>query len=186
MSPTNQGSKHGKRRVRAIILASGIALLWLCLSDGGGPRPAHTEHAIKALDRVKDWTTWLAGLQTAALAAMAALCRRDKGALYLSPSQQNPAFFALLFLGLSIILSTWILSALPSIELRLPETNARITFSIENDIYVQRLYRDIPIKLGPLTGIAHTYCLLGFVSFAIFLHRTMTGAEETQPNATNS
>jgi hypothetical protein len=172
-------------RIIAMVVIVLIALLWLCFTDGGKPHATGIENANKALDRVKDWTTWMAGLQTAALATIAALCKKDKGPISLSPMQQNPAFFALLFLGLSIILSTWILSSLPSIQLRLPEAKSDQGFSAMNDIYIQPLYTEVPFKLGPLTGITHTYCLLGFIFFAIFLHRTMTGAGETQPNATN-
>jgi len=75
------------------------------------------ENAKEALNNIGTWTTWLTGLQTAAIASMALLIK-DK-VKPLTEIQTNYGFFTLLFFGSSIILSTWLLSAIPSIQQRL-------------------------------------------------------------------
>src|SRR5689334_16071963 len=75
------------------------------------------ESAKIALERLSSWTTWLTGLQTAAIASMALLVKGRE--IPLTPLQTKYGFFVLLFFGASIILSTWLLSAVPSAQIRL-------------------------------------------------------------------
>lgn len=120
------------------------------------------ENAKNALEKIGTWTTWLTGLQTASMAAMALLVK-DRS---LEVLQKNYGFFALLFFGSSIILSTWLLSSIPSIQQRL--TNSTIPKK-ENDIYEKRIFSFIPISLGRFSGLVHTYFLIGIVFFVLFI-----------------
>lgn len=119
------------------------------------------ENAKEALSLIANWTTWLTGLQTAAIAAMGFLFDKH-------PNNQlkTYGFFVLLFFGTSIILTTWLLSSLPSIQQRL--IDSKIPDS-RNDIYMVRMFSSIPIRLGWFTGLVHTYFLVGIISFALFV-----------------
>ena len=122
------------------------------------------ENATEALKNVSTWTTWLTGLQTAAIASMA-LLTKDK-IIPLTEVQKNYGFFTLLFFGASIILSTWLLSAIPSIQQRLINST---TPEKENDIYRMKIFSFIPFSLGRFSGLVHTYFLIGIIAFALFI-----------------
>lgn len=118
------------------------------------------ESAKEALSRIANWTTWLTGLQTAAIAVM--------GLLFKSPSPQlkTYGFFAILFFGASIILATWLLSSLPSIQQRLINSKDP---EERNDIYMMKIFSFIPFRLGRFSGLIHTYFLLGIVFYGLFI-----------------
>lgn len=122
------------------------------------------ESAKLALERLGTWTTWLTGLQTAAMAAMALLVKeKDKP---MPEIQKAYGFFALLFFGASIILSTWLLSSIPSAQMRLSKDDEP---NEQNDIYRMKIFSFIPFTIGRFSGIVHTYFLLGVVFFALFI-----------------
>lgn len=117
-----------------------------------------------ALERLSAWTTWLTGLQTAAMAAMALLVKEQDRPL--TDLQIKYGFFVLLFFGASIILSTWLLSSIPSAQLRLKNTDIA---DEQNDIYRMRIFSFIPFTIGRFSGIIHTYFLIGVIFFALFI-----------------
>ncbi len=123
------------------------------------------ESANLALDRIEKFTTWLTGLQTAAITAMGFLIK-DRCA---EPNLIITGFFTILFFGGSIILSTWVLSSLPSIQQRL---NSAIS-STENDIYAMKIFPFIPFRLGRFAGLIHTYFLIGIIFFALFIFKRL-------------
>lgn len=118
------------------------------------------ESAKEALNRIASWTTWLTGLQTAAIAVM--------GLLFKSPSDnlKTFGFFAILFFGASIILATWLLSSLPSIQQRLVNSKEP---DEKNDIYMMSIFSFVPFRLGRFSGLVHTYFLVGIVFYALFI-----------------
>ena len=120
-----------------------------------------------ALDRIEKWTTWLTGLQSAAIASMGFLINgnRHKEDLIVY------GFFALLFFGASIILSTWLLSSLPSIQQRLSDTDKS---DVNNDVYMMKIFSFIPFRLGRFAGLVHTYFLVGIIFFALFIFKSLT------------
>jgi hypothetical protein len=122
------------------------------------------ENAKIALERLAAWTTWLTGLQTAAMAAMALLV--NGRTVPLTDLQTMYGFFVLLFFGTSIILSTWLLSSLPSAQMRLSNTIAPVE---QNDIYRMKIFSFIPFTIGRFSGIVHTYFLIGGIFFALFI-----------------
>jgi len=122
------------------------------------------ESAKIALDRLGTWTTWLTGLQTAAMAAMALLVKDRK--IPLTLPQTHYGFFVLLFFGTSIILSTWLLSSIPSAQMRLNNSGSP---DEQNDIYRMKIFSFIPFTIGRFSGIVHSYFLIGVVFFAVFI-----------------
>ncbi|HYG19365.1 MAG TPA: hypothetical protein VD816_10555 [Ohtaekwangia sp.] len=120
------------------------------------------ESARDALDRISSWTIWITGIQTAAMGAMGFLAQEENINDFIVYG-----FFALLFFGASITLSTWLLSSLPSIQQRL-----KLQVSTENDIYMIRIFSVIPISMGRFTGLVHAYFLIGIVFFALFIFQT--------------
>jgi hypothetical protein len=128
--------------------------------------PITYDSACKAIDRMATFTTWLTGLQTAAMAAMGLLLK-DRLADDLCIRY---GYYALLFFGASIILSTWILASLPSIQESLNDTE---TPSPDNDIYMIRIFSFVPLRMGRFTGLIHTYFLVGIIFFARFIFHIM-------------
>jgi hypothetical protein len=125
------------------------------------------ESANLALDRIEKWTTWITGLQTAGLAAMGFLLKDNS-------NKKNlilPGFYALLFFGASIVLSTWLLSSLPSIQQRLVNSNKEHE---DNDIYMAKIFSFVPYRMGRFTGLIHTYFLIGIIFFVFFIFRSLT------------
>jgi len=122
------------------------------------------ESAKIALERLSAWTTWLTGLQTAAMAAMALLIKGKENTL--TEVQTKYGFFVLLFFGASVILSTWLLSSIPSAQMRLDNTG---TAEEKNDIYRMKIFSFIPFTIGRFSGIVHAYFLIGVIFFALFI-----------------
>jgi len=127
------------------------------------PTKVSYENAKNALDKICSWTTWLTGIQTAAIAAMPLLGSKDQP---FSVVSKNYGFSVLLLFGASIILSTWLLSSIPSIQQRL---NNSTTSTGVNDIYEMRLFSRIPVTLGRFAGLVHTFFLIGIIFFALFI-----------------
>ncbi|MBO9621066.1 MAG: hypothetical protein J7539_18770 [Niabella sp.] len=122
------------------------------------------DNAKIALEKISVWTTWLTGLQTASMAAMA-LLTKDKTCT-LTEIQKNNGFFVLLFFGASVILSTWLLSSIPSVQQRLVNSNIP---DKANDIYEMPIFSFVPFTLGRFSGLIHTYFLIGMVFYALFI-----------------
>ena len=112
------------------------------------PIPVTYKNAIHALDRISSWTTWLTGLQTAAIASIA-LFYEDRT---LTKSETILGFGTLLFFGTSILLATWLLSSLPSIQQRLVGNENENIASKENDIYSKAIFHFVPIRMGGFAG----------------------------------
>jgi hypothetical protein len=162
--------------ILAVVIFS-IGYLWLDTMKPS-PEPASFESAKTAIERIGDWANWLTGLQTAAMAAMFLFIKDVEPTRRL----KKLAFAALLFFGASILLSTWVLSALPSIQLRLVPTNETGSSPL-NDIYDVSIFSFVHVRLGRLAGLQHTYFLIGIVFFALFLFETFNAPRKPIKNA---
>lgn len=123
-----------------------ITFLFAASADRFNPKADHIptgENAKGALDRVATWATWLCGLQTAAMAAMGLLMKDVRP----SKAQMTAGFYAVLFFGWSILVCTWVLGALASMQLELQSSA-----SVANDIYHSRAFPQTSIRLWPLLG----------------------------------
>jgi hypothetical protein len=118
------------------------------------------ENAKIALEQISSWTTWLTGLQTAAIASMGIMCKDH--CLY--TIQKTLGFFAVIFFAHSIIFSTFLLCSIPSIQQRLKKKS-----SFKNDIYNIDLFSGISISLQQLSGLIHTYFIIGVILFTFYI-----------------
>ena len=135
------------------------------------------DSAKTTLDRLSSWTTWITGLQTAGMAGIGLLIK-DFGTM--TDDLKRYTFFSLLFFGASIIIATWLLSALPSIQQGLVPTNEGEVGDERNDVYMANLYSFVSLRFGRFTGLVHTYFLAGIVSFGFFVFELLNhGALKT-------
>jgi len=95
-----------------------------------------------------------------------AFVTKDSFVKCLNDQQKLYAFFVLLFFGSSIILSTWILSSIPSIQQRLVLSDEPET---ENDIFELTIFSFVRYTLGRFSGLVHTYFLIGVIFYALFI-----------------
>lgn len=76
------------------------------------------EGAKEALGLLKDTTQWLAGIQTATLAALALIAREGIGSVKPSLGQIRLAIFVAVLNTSALFSSAWVLTALPTVMLR--------------------------------------------------------------------
>lgn len=84
------------------------------------------DHAKEAIGFMKDWAIWMASLQSATLAAVAALARDGK----LGSSQRAAAALTLGVNGIGLLFTAWTLSSIPSLLVRM----SRVCDNIEKSI----------------------------------------------------
>jgi hypothetical protein len=78
---------------------------------------------------------------------------------------------AVALFGASVVVSTWLMATLPSLHLRLRENE-----SPENDIYEQRIFWLINVRIGLLAALQHLFFVMAIVAFAFFLSITFIAA----------
>lgn len=81
----------------------------------GGTR----DGAKEALSLLKDSTVWMAGLQTATIAALGLMAKEGVSSLKLNALQVKLAVLVVLFNSLALFFSAWLLTSLPSLMLRM-------------------------------------------------------------------
>jgi len=135
------------------------------------------DDALEAVKLMKDWGVWLTGIQTAAIAAIAAFFKSA-----VPPLGQ----LAVVFFSASIIADTILLAGLPSIVLRLKHalelsstakgvgTPSPEEASPDNDIYELRLFEMSAYgrRTGAVYVVSHIYFVEGILAFAAALMRT--------------
>lgn len=134
--------------------------------------PTTQAGAVAAIDQIQEWSKWMAGIQTAAIAGLALMVfKKESFAVEHLPG--GAPLFALcgfVFLGAALFCSAWILSALPSHTIRihaqeLPEK----TISAVYDIYEQPLFSWLRrIHLGYLLAATHWLWAVGLLSVGLF------------------
>lgn len=162
-----------------------LKILLRAFKERHTPLPVTYDNAVQALDRMASWTTWLTGLQTAAIAAVGLLFKDRE----LSDYDKYYGFGTLLFFGSSILLATWLLSSLPSIQQRLVKKEKENTTFQENDIYTKEIFHFIPIQMGGFAGLIHTYFIIGIIFFTLSVFSVIkhpTPANKCKPNAKNA
>lgn len=111
------------------------------------------EIQLKALDLLKDWSTWLVAIQTGAL-GLISLSGQDKTSI-----KPGWAYAVLICFAVSIITATFVLGGIPSIVQRLPQSE-------EKNIYHIPIFERWP-RLWYFTFVEHVSFLLGVVLFVI-------------------
>jgi hypothetical protein len=68
---------------------------------------------------MKDWTVWMASIQTATIASVGFLAKESNRLLSAEPWQRDLAILVLLFNTFALFFSAWILTSLSSLRLRI-------------------------------------------------------------------
>jgi hypothetical protein len=132
--------------------------------------PTTPERGASALSELRQWSTFLIGIQMGAISIMGFFFEKvrhvDGSSLPLDPRQMTAGVIAVIFFGASILTATWLLGAILSLLIRLKDKT-----STENDVYHLSLFRspDWP-KIGPMTGLQYVLFALGIVAFATFVY----------------
>lgn len=146
-------------------------------------QPVSYESAKEALDRIKDWAVWMTGLQTAAIGVVAYFVFGKEDVHDVNCFQRGLAFAASLWMGLSIVLSTWVLSSLPSIQIRLKYSASAETEHKENDIFEKPLFTRHYFLLGPFTAAYHTLFLFGLLACGLLIGYSFLKGSSPKPPA---
>lgn len=121
------------------------------------------ESATASLELLKEWCTWMAGIQTAALAGIGLLTRERA----LSRTARSFAAAAFALLGLALFASASILAALPSLALRVGNCSVAET-AICYYFYDHPLLPGYPVRFGLLVFWQHWLWAFGLLCFGVF------------------
>jgi hypothetical protein len=125
---------------------------------------ATADGAKEAIGMLKDWTTWMAGIQTATIAALGLLAKDGVRSLKLSKLQQFLVMVAALFNTVALLFSGWLLTSTSSLMLRVYANTAG-----QYDFYNYPLYaympNDTPFTVAFFAFWNHWLWGLGVVAF---------------------
>lgn len=149
----------------SLCLIAALAVVTLILARGSACKQSAIkttrDSARDAIELIRQWSTWMAGIQAGILTSLGVLTKDG-----LSDRTLCSAELTVLFMGSSLFATAWILSALPILRLNLdPRSGAHD----ENDIYEQTLYRSLPITLGMVSFWQHLLWVLAILCFSVFL-----------------
>ena len=164
MSPVGYGTIAA---VAIILILIFLAVRFNWRRIHGSQQPSY-DSAVAAIDKIKEWGIWMAGISTAAIAAVGALLPKTGR---IDDWHRFAAILAVLLFGASILVTTWLLATLPSLHLRLHKEDCS-----ENDIYEQRIFWLVNVRVGLLATLQHVFFMLAIVALAFFLYRTILAA----------
>lgn len=140
--------------------------------------------ATEALSQIQEWGKWMAGIQTAALGGLGAmLLKAQESSWNLHVCERACALLAFIFLALGLLLSSYVLSSVASISLRLGvadagqpvDTDAKALAhppaSPDFDIYEWPSFTWLganQLSLGVLMGLQHWSWAIGLFFLAAF------------------
>lgn len=143
-----------------------VALVFLLREFWRAAEPSAVSHAIalEAAKLMKDWGAWMTTVSTAVIGANGILLSQSE-----PPSAREPlwAYLGVLMFVLSITFAAWVLGSLPSVVTRFNTTAP----SVENDIYEMRFFSFVPVRVGVVAALQHTFFVLGLYCFALFVTR---------------
>jgi hypothetical protein len=113
-----------------------------------------SSNAINAINLIKEWSIWLVGIQTAALGLLSFIAEKQ-GFL---PFDKKWLRRAIISFVLSILVSSWTLSALPEMVQRIKDSSS--------SIHEMTMFRHFPVPLWVFTSAQHWLFILGLVFFA--------------------
>lgn len=150
-----------------LMLLAGIVLVsWL--SNRARSIPCTREGAILALDNIREWAKWMTGLESAALGALFLLAFDEKRApRHMCIWEKLFAFYALLFLGLALIVAAWILSGLGSIPIRLYKIKDGSSLHDFFDIHEQTIFARKSPRLSVILTVHHFFWAVGLFSLGL-------------------
>jgi hypothetical protein len=155
----------GMAAILSILVALAVLFDWRRIR--GSQEPSY-EAAVAAIDKIKEWGIWMAGISTGAIAAVGALLPKTG---WIDGCYRFAAILAVMLFGASILVSTWLMATLPSLHLRLRKVESR-----ENDIYEQKIFWLVNVRVGLLAALQHLFFMMAIVAFAFFIYRTILAA----------
>lgn len=128
----------------------------------------HPNRVKDAMDLMKDWATWMSGIETAILGALGYLVNDGvKGDLVF------PVVCVVTFVGFALISSSYLLASIPSVLLRVDD-GANIVKSTDFDVYEMPLFNwTTKITLGYVAALQHVFWFLGLASAAWYFSRAI-------------
>lgn len=112
------------------------------------------ENQLEALKLLKEWSIWLACIQSGALVLIAAVVNPRSTFTFSGAG----ARLTVVFPGLSIICATWVLAATPSIAQRIKPTD---------NIHKMSIFDSVRIPLWVLTAAQHWFAVIGILVFVV-------------------
>ena len=145
----------------------------------GSAMPVSLDCARLALGELQKWGTFLIGLQTTAIGAIGLFLKgmplgtSTASSELVSPCLLTVASIAVMFFAASVLVATWLLSAIPSVHLRL-----RDEVCAANDVFHLSLFpQSKRPEIGPMTGLQYILFSLGVVMFAVFIYLRALGSQ---------
>jgi len=143
------------------------------------------EGGVEALKLIQEWSTWMAGIQTAAFGAFAwLLFDKDTAAVkQITDFQLLTAVFGFVHLGSALFCTAWLLSALPSQVIRLYRVQETATRAKAFDVYEQPLFGWCKkIKLAYMMTVTHWLWAIGLISLAAYCVSLLVQKPEPVPS----
>ena len=132
------------------------------------PMKVHPSRVKDAMSLMKDWATWMSGIETAILGALGYLVQHG-----VKESLVFPAVCVVTFVGFALIASSYLLASIPSVLLRVEE-NSSLPASTNFDVYEKPLFNwTTKITLGYVAALQHVFWFLGLASAAWYLSRAI-------------
>lgn len=121
----------------------------------------HSDRVKDSLTLMKDWASWMSGIQTATLGAIGFIVKDG-----ISETLVLPAVSIATFMGAALIASSYVLASLPSVQLRIKSNGEA---SEDFDVYEMPLFGwTTKVTLGYIAALQHVFWFLGLAAAAWF------------------
>ena len=133
------------------------------------PSISNLDSARTALGQIQTWAQWMAGIQTAAIGAIGAIASPTAASPTVVVTARPWGIASFIFLSLGLYFSAWVLSSVPSINIRLGRLSKNVS-SKEFDIHCWPSFTwpGGRFSLGLLMGLQHWCWALGLACFGVF------------------
>lgn len=167
-----------------LALAAVLMIAWVASRIKGPTLWTTHAAATAALGHIAEWSKWMAGIQTAAIAGLGVVVfDGDFTSIDLPPSMHGVAVAAFVFLATALLCTSWALAAIPSLTLRMP-------LAQHYDIYDMTLFgwleRWLPKLgcLGVILTIKHWYWCIGLALLGVLLLNLPLKESRPEPQST--
>ncbi|SEM20740.1 hypothetical protein SAMN04489760_106157 [Syntrophus gentianae] len=128
----------------------------------------HPDRVKDAMDLMKDWATWMSGIETAILGALGYLVKDG-----VQKKLVFPVICVVTFVGFALICSSYLLASIPSVLLRI-DSGTNLDKSTVFDVYEMSLFNwTTSITLGYIAALQHVFWFLGLISAAWYFSRAI-------------
>lgn len=125
------------------------------------PMEVHSDRVKDAMELLKDWATWMSGIETAILGALGYLIKDGVQKEFVFP-----VVCVVTFVGFALVCSSYLLASIPSVLLRV-DSGQNLVKSTAFDVYEMPLFNWTDnITLGCIAALQHVFWFLGLASAA--------------------